>query len=267
MSAAAAQGAEPCHDDFAACAALVERADPDRFLATMAAPPAARDVLFPLFAANVEVARAPWVTQESMIAEMRLQWWRDAFEEIGKAGVVRRHEVVTPLALAMRAEDAPLLDQLCDARRWDIYKDPFEDFADFEGYLQHTSSNLLLVAVNALGGGAEDVVRDLGYAAGLANFLRAIPALEAAGRVPLLDGRPDAVRDLAAEGLQRLARARKRRGDIAPEAAPALLSGWMAGPVLRRARAVPQAVAHEEILPSEAQRRFDLMWRSLTGRW
>ena len=35
----------------------------------MAAPVAARRVLFPLYAFNVEVARAPWVTQEAMIAE------------------------------------------------------------------------------------------------------------------------------------------------------------------------------------------------------
>ncbi|MEC7961867.1 MAG: squalene/phytoene synthase family protein, partial [Pseudomonadota bacterium] len=82
-------------NDFQACADLVQRADPDRFLATMAAPPAARDLLFALYAANVEIARAPWLTQEEMIAEMRLQWWRDAFGEIGKKGVVRRHEVVT----------------------------------------------------------------------------------------------------------------------------------------------------------------------------
>ena len=51
-----------------ACAALVERSDPDRFRATMAAPVAARRVLFPIYAFNVEVTRAPWVTQEVMIA-------------------------------------------------------------------------------------------------------------------------------------------------------------------------------------------------------
>ena len=52
-------------DDVKACAALVHRADPDRFMAVMAAPVPARPLLFPLYALNVEVARAPWVTQES----------------------------------------------------------------------------------------------------------------------------------------------------------------------------------------------------------
>ena len=65
-----------------ACANLVARADPDRFAAVMAAPFDARAVLLPIYAAAAEVARAPWMTQEPVIAEMRLQWWRDVFEEM-----------------------------------------------------------------------------------------------------------------------------------------------------------------------------------------
>ena len=106
--------------DLTACAALVERADPWRFRAAMAAPVAARRVLFPLYAFNVEVARAPWVTQEAMIAEMRLQWWRDVCTEIADGQQVRCHEVATPLSEAITAEDAQLLDELVAARRWDI---------------------------------------------------------------------------------------------------------------------------------------------------
>ncbi|MGR3618044.1 MAG: squalene/phytoene synthase family protein, partial [Roseovarius sp.] len=67
-----------------ACADLVRRGDPDRFLATMAAPPPARRILFPLYAFNLEVARAPWMVSEPMIAEMRLQFWRDVVEEMGQ---------------------------------------------------------------------------------------------------------------------------------------------------------------------------------------
>ena len=69
---------------LAACAEMVRRGDPDRFLSAMTAPPDARAKLFPLYAFNLEVARAPWVTQEPMIAEMRLQFWRDALEEIAE---------------------------------------------------------------------------------------------------------------------------------------------------------------------------------------
>lgn len=82
--------------DTIGCAGIVERGDPDRFRAAMAAPPKARAVLFPLYAFNVEVSRAPWASQEPMIAEMRLQWWRDALDEIATGKPARRHEVVTP---------------------------------------------------------------------------------------------------------------------------------------------------------------------------
>ena len=40
--------------DLNACADLVRRADPDRFLAAMASPVAARSALFPIYAFNVE---------------------------------------------------------------------------------------------------------------------------------------------------------------------------------------------------------------------
>jgi len=59
-------------DDVIACAKLVERGDPLRFRAVMASPAALRPALFTLFAFNVEVARAPWITKEAMIADMRL---------------------------------------------------------------------------------------------------------------------------------------------------------------------------------------------------
>ena len=128
--------------DLNACAALVERADPGRFRAAMAAPVAARRVLFPLYAFNVEVARAPWVTQEPMIAEMRLQWWRDVCEEIAEGREVRRHEVATPLSGVIGADEARLLDELVAARRWDIYKGAFEDQAHFDRYMDQTAGNL-----------------------------------------------------------------------------------------------------------------------------
>ena len=104
-----------------ACANLVARADPERFSAAMAAPIAARAVLLPVYAASLEVARAPWLTQESMIAEMRLQWWRDVFEEI-ETGRPRKHEVVDALVPVLGPKGAAALDAMVLARRWDIYK-------------------------------------------------------------------------------------------------------------------------------------------------
>ncbi|MCA0995583.1 squalene/phytoene synthase family protein [Alloyangia pacifica] len=256
-------------DDLIACAGLIERGDPDRFAAAMAAPPEARRVLFPLYAFNLEVARAPWVTQETMIAEMRLQWWRDALEEIAKGGAVRRHEVVTPLAQVLDGETAARLDPLVGARRWDIYRDPFEDEAHLTRYLEETSGLLLLAAGRGLAGPAgmgEEVALDAGYAFGLAAFLRAVPELESKGRVPLLDGRPEGVAALARGGLARLARARKGFGAVPKAARPALLAGWQAGPLLALAAKEPQRVAEGTLQLSEFSRRARLAKAGFTGR-
>ncbi len=253
--------------DLNACADLVRRADPDRFLAAMAAPVTARSVLFPIYAFNVEVARAPWVTQETMIAEMRLQWWRDALAEIRDGDVVRRHEVVTPLSHLLDADGADLLDQLVQARRWDIYRDPFNDEAHFRDYLDKTSGFLMLVAARVLGTADEIVMRKAGFALGVANWLRAIPALEQSGRIPLPDGRPEAVQSLAREGLEALKHARSNRHAVSPNARAALLPLWQAGIVLRRAASHPARVTDGTLMPAPIVSRIKLMARAMTGRW
>ncbi|MCA0871304.1 squalene/phytoene synthase family protein [Seohaeicola saemankumensis] len=254
-------------DDLTACAGLVQRGDPDRFMAVMAAPVSARRVLFPIYAMNLEVARAPWVTQEAMIAEMRLQWWRDALAEIAGGGVVRRHEVVTPLAQVLSPGAAEQLDGLIEARRWDIYRDPFEDEAAFEHHIDRTSGTLMWAVAATLGTAREDVVRNYAYAAGVAGWLQAIPALESLGRLPLVDGTPEAVRALANRALDRLSQARLQRSAVSRDAAPALLAGWQAGAILRQAAADPGRVAAGALGTSEARKRAALMWQAATGRW
>ena len=246
------------HADLNACAAMVERADPWRFRAAMAAPVEARRLLFPLYAFNVEVARAPWVTQEAMIAEMRLQWWRDALEEIAKGGPVRRHEVTTPLARALAPEDAELLDELVAARRWDIYKDPFEDAAHFARYIDQTAGHLMWVAARRLG-----ATEEAAYAAGIAAWLCAIPNLEEAGRVPLLDGTAEGVSALAKGALDRLKSARAKRAQIPKAARAALLPAAHAGPVLHAAVADPQKVSQAGL--PDPRRHFAL--RAMASRW
>ncbi|WP_076448351.1 squalene/phytoene synthase family protein [Roseivivax lentus] len=254
-------------DDLIACAQAVERGDPARFRAVMAAPVPARAQLFPIYAFNLEVARAPWVTSEAMIGEMRLQWWRDALAEIAAGGLVRRHDVVTPLALALAPGIAEKLDLLVGARRWDLYRDAFEDQAHLERYIEETGGLLLEAAATSLGPADPQVARDAGYAAGLAAFLRAVPELEAKGRRPLVDGRPAAVAVLAEGGLDRLARARKGRGAVSPEAMPAFLATWEAEPILKQAAREPARVADGTLAINPARSAARLALMRATGRW
>ena len=254
---------------IAACAEIVQRGDPDRFQASMAAPPEARKVLFPLYAFNVEIARAPWVTKEALIAEMRLQWWHDVLDEIQTGKAVRSHEVTHPLADVLDAEGARLLKACVAARQWDIYTEPFEDFDAFVGHIETTSSTFTWVVARALGASAhaEDAVRNYAWGTGLGAWFRAIPELEARGRFPVYDGRPDTVRALANMGLTRIKYGRLRRDEISKGAAPALYAGALNIPAVKKAAKHPVAVAAGTVAASEFQKRLILLRVGLLGRW
>jgi 15-cis-phytoene synthase len=243
-----------------ACAALVQRGDPDRFAAVMAAPVAARGRLFVLYAWNLEVARAPWVTQEPLIAEMRLQFWRDVLQ-----GPRRSHEVAGPLFDIRGDLPVDVMDRLVVARLWDVGRRAHDDLA---GYLEATGAGLMWAAARVLGApdAAEPVARGMGWATGLANYLRAVPELEARGRVPLVDGRAEGVRALAQRGLDRLAEARLGRG-VVGAGAPALLAGWQTRGLLVQVVRDPMVVAEGRMGLSEASRRGRLLWQAVTGRW
>ncbi|MCW1951279.1 MAG: squalene/phytoene synthase family protein [Octadecabacter sp.] len=228
-----------------ACAAIVEKGDPERFMAAMAAPVEARRILFPLYAFNVEVARAPWVTEGPMIAEMRLQWWRDALEEIATGGAVRRHEVTTPLAEVLDAQSARALDQVVAVRRWDVYKDPFEDEQHFVAYFRKGGAELMWQAARLLGAPEDMRVPVLNYGAAIAvsRYLAAVCALEASGRVPLINGTREGLVTLALNSAADAGTIRSLRKGMPKLAQAALLEGWAAKPVLKQIASEPQRVA------------------------
>ncbi|TAG11623.1 MAG: phytoene synthase [Rhodobacterales bacterium] len=244
-----------------ACASLVERGDPDRFRAVMAAPVHARAQLFPLYAFNLEVARAPWVTEEPLIAEMRLQWWRDVVDNAA-SGAARAHEVAGPLHALIQDFGLPVevLDRLIAARRWDIHKEPHDGLAD---YLEDTGAGLMWLAARALGAPdtSEATVRAYGWATAAAFYLRAAPELFARGRQPLPDGISAA--DLARQGLDKLTVARSGRKLVPKEVAPALLAGWQTEGLLQQALAGQAST----LQLTEFQRRGRLLWQAFSGRW
>jgi len=263
-----------------ACAQIVERGDPDRFLAVMSCPVAMRDALFAIYAFNVEVARAPWVTQEPMIAEMRLQWWRDALGEIADGKAVRKHEVTDALAQVLDPEGARALDGLVAARRWDCYTEPFEDLTHFEEYINATAGDLLWTAARLAGAGQgkaqtnappndlEGTIRRYGHGMGVANWFRAIPELENRGRKPLADGTPDGVRLLALGALRDLDTARWSLGKdsmLDDTVAAALRVGWRAKRTLKKAARDPLSVAEGRLEESPLRRRTGLLWHTLRG--
>lgn len=243
-----------------ACADIVARYDPDRFAAAMAGPVEARRVLFPIYAFNAEVCRAPWVASEPMIGEMRLQWWRDALNEIAAEKSVRLHEVTLPLAMVLNLAAAEELDALVAARRWDLYADAFEDQAHFERYIAATSGTLMWVAARALGAPTdkESAIRRFGYATGLARFLAAASKLEDRGRIPFVDGRLEAVQALAQGGLKDAKPPR-----LSGNSRAALLEGHHARAMLRQVVKNPARVPEGRVDLTPFQKSARFFWAAL----
>jgi phytoene/squalene synthetase len=242
---------------------LVRRGDPERHAATMVLAPGLRARLWPLWAFNLEVARAPWVSEQPLIAEMRLQFWADVLGE----AVPRAHEVAAPIQ-ALVAEVPGLREvllALVEARRADILREPLD--AGFDAYLEATAAGLTWGAGLVAGAGpeAETALRALGWASGLANFLRALPELRARGWAAL-SVEPEALRERAAEGLNHLAIARAQRGSLG-KAAPLAALGWQAGPLLEMAVENPGRVIEGALALSEFRKRGGLVWTAFTGRF
>jgi NADH dehydrogenase [ubiquinone] 1 alpha subcomplex assembly factor 6 len=160
-------------------ARLVRRHDRDRFLTTLFAPAEYRDDLFALYAFNHEVAKTREVVSEAALGRVRLQWWRESIAGIYAGEAPRRHEVVEPLAAAVRRHALPResFERLIDARESDLENGPPDSLAALERYLDATSGNLVLLALTVLGAGEEAAAaaHAVGIAYGLAGLLRAIP--------------------------------------------------------------------------------------------
>ena len=270
---------------FDACESLVRDHDRDRWATARLAPPPAAGRLFALYAFNLEVARIPSVVSEPMLGEIRLQWWRDAIAEIYDGAAPRRHEVVEPLAEAIRAADLPrdLYEALLDARSYDPHGTAIGDRALFDAYVDGTAGALMRLAARvcvAGDPGADDdrAARLAGWAGGAAALIRALPALYARGGDPIptpeeLDrnalaegATPEplraALRAIAEDGLEKLAQARALRPSA--EVRPALLAAWRAEETLRPA-ARPGFEAFRQAPPSEFARRGGLLRRVFFG--
>ena len=99
--------------------AQMRAADPDRWLASrFIADPIARADVIAILAYDHELARAPRVTSNPMLGEIRLAWWREVLDEVFENRPVRRHPTAQALAETVgrrRLPRAPL-EAMIDAR-------------------------------------------------------------------------------------------------------------------------------------------------------
>ncbi|WP_374636862.1 squalene/phytoene synthase family protein [Paracoccus sp. (in: a-proteobacteria)] len=253
---------------LAEIASSLRETDPDRFGASLLAPQPARERLWTLYALNDDLARAPLQSNEPLIAEMRVQWWIDQLDGIGR-GVTPRNEPLISLA-EVWGEDAADLVDLPEARRRDCDRLPFEDADAVLAYIRATAGALMRHAVLTLGApgsvdqpALEQVVHDQALGTGLAQWLAALPQLDGLG-LGLAEPDPALISDLARRGIAALDRARDARRHVPRMAAPALFRGTGHRAALTAMAAEGKPVA---IVASEFKRRFALGRLALTGRW
>lgn len=127
--------------------------DPDRFLLSLLAEKGRQADLWPLIAFNYEIAKTREIVTDTNIGLIRLQWWRDALENIYAGGEVAPNEIVEGLAASIKKHDLPieLFSALLYAREFDL-----EDVcpASLEGlihYADYTHTPLVQLILKVLG--------------------------------------------------------------------------------------------------------------------
>ncbi len=146
-----------------------------------------REALFALYALNHELAKTREVVRETMMGRIRLQWWRDAIDEL-YAGQVREHQVLGALAEVLpQAVGRDVLFKLIEAREMDLEETPPSSAALID-YTRATGGLLMRIAARLLGARDSDLMNladDLGEGVALSGLLRAIPFHAAQNRLYL----------------------------------------------------------------------------------
>jgi phytoene/squalene synthetase len=252
-----------------ACADLVWRGDKERFRATMAAPVAVRDVLFPIHAFCLEVAKAPWLTKESIIAEMRLQFWRDVLQEKIDGKSPRAHEVAAPFVAALDAQAAAALDATVVARKWDIYRDAHADEAALTSYLADSYAVPMVQAARLLGAQPEqlELIGDVAFVGALVRYFAAVPELQEQGRIPLIDGRAEAVAALAAQAWAKVKGRSAELSGLSKMARAPLIDAMTHAPLLKAVMRDPSVVIEGRLAMTPLRQSLRLALVSQAPRW
>jgi 15-cis-phytoene synthase len=168
---------------------------PDHYLAALLAPPAVRADLIALAAFLGDVERIIATVSDPALAEIRLQWWREAIDGAGR-GERTGAVIADALGEAIRRHALPTatFDDMLEARSFDLYADPLPDAAAFDAYLVKADGAPFVLAAMILGLPAAPVqplIRAAADAYGRARLLRTTAAFTARGRDPFAVARGD----------------------------------------------------------------------------
>ena len=246
---------------YAHCEAEAKAADRSAWLAVLFAPAEHRPALHALQAFLIEIGRVRDKVREPLAGELRLQWWTDAIE--GEArGDVRGHPVAAALIDTIRRRRLPrmTLTGLIEAKRLDLYDEPIATLADFDAWADQTEGAAFGLRAAILAEPASPTLEAVRHAGRAAAVLAAIRALgrpnagrtevrlpldllnaQGIGTAEVAVRRPGAavaaaLGALCAHADAELAALRGLRPTIPAEAAPAMLTVNVVGPLLRKLR-------------------------------
>lgn len=161
------------------CEELVRTYDYDRYLLSMFLPAAVRPDVWSVLAFNHEISKTREVVSESTLGLIRLQWWRDSLAEIYDGQGVKEHEVLKPLADAIKRHDLPReeFDNLVYAREFDLEDVSPGNIEGLLNYCDFTTAPLLRLIVQIMGDDpAQEIVQPVAMNYGLSGVLRATRA-------------------------------------------------------------------------------------------
>jgi phytoene synthase len=244
--------------------AAARAGEPDRYLAALLAPAAARPPLMVLAAFFGELERAATLVREPGMGEIRLQWWRQALELA--EGLRTGNPIADALRDVARRKRLPaaLLTDAIDARASDLHREMMEDDAALQAYLWKSEGAAFLLGACVLGGERQTLVEAAAAASarayGLVRLLRGMPRALARGRLTLpatylravglapetllssagsmsdAAGEPLAalLAELFADVRRHLAASRQHVANLPQELGPAFLPLALVAPYLRR---------------------------------
>ncbi len=168
--------------------ALARTYAPDFYLSALLAPKTARAELIALAAFLGDVERIIATVSEPPLAEIRLQWWRDALAA-SERGEKSGHPVADYLGEGVRAGRLPLVvfDDLIEARTFDLYADLVPDEAFVTAYHDKADGGAFQLTAAALGSASSPptaLIQTAGRLFGAIRLHRSLSALQARGRMP-----------------------------------------------------------------------------------
>lgn len=164
-------------------AVLTRQNDPERFFLTLMQPAAVRPALWALLAFYQEIAKTREVVSEPTLGYIRLQWWREALQNIYNGGPVVHHDVLVPLAVAIRDYHLPqeLFEEMLRGRECDLEDKIPATLHELNDYIAGTVSPLTCLILQVIGDKLDGAAL-ISQAYGMSGIMRAIPAMARQGR-------------------------------------------------------------------------------------